>query len=117
MPVAERAGVYIGIHPDDPPVYPLGGVPRALFGSFAGFCKAMEIADSPNIGVCLCLGCWPAWPRARTPFSADPSVNAPKDAYAHGCFPARLDECRHVMADSPPGLDQGGQHHNPYRSL
>ena len=63
MPVAERAGVYIGIHPDDPPVYPLGGVPRALFGSFAGFCKAMEIADSPNIGVCLCLGCWPAWPR------------------------------------------------------
>lgn len=57
-PVAEAAGVYIGIHPDDPPVYPLGGVPRALFGSFAGYKKAMDIADSPNIGVCLCLGCW-----------------------------------------------------------
>lgn len=39
-------------------MYPLGGVPRALFGSFEGYCKALEIADSPNIGVCLCLGCW-----------------------------------------------------------
>ena len=57
-PVAEAAGVFIGIHPDDPPVYPLGGVPRALFGSFDGYCKALEIADSPNIGACLCLGCW-----------------------------------------------------------
>ena len=29
----------------------VAGVPRALFGSFAGFKKAMDIADSPNIGV------------------------------------------------------------------
>jgi mannonate dehydratase len=57
-PVAEEAGVYIGIHPDDPPVYPLGGIPRCMFGNFAGYKKAMEIADSPNIGVCLCVGCW-----------------------------------------------------------
>ena len=57
-PVAEAAGVYIGIHPDDPPVYPLGGVPRALLGSFKGYCRALEIANSPNIGACLCLGCW-----------------------------------------------------------
>ncbi len=33
-PVAEEAGVYIGIHPDDPPVYSLGGVPRCIFGTF-----------------------------------------------------------------------------------
>ncbi|MEZ4728670.1 MAG: mannonate dehydratase [Caldilineaceae bacterium] len=45
-------------HPDDPPVYPLGGIPRCMFGNFAGYQKAMEIADSPNIGVCLCVGCW-----------------------------------------------------------
>jgi len=57
-PVAEEAGVYIGVHPDDPPVYPLGGIPRCMFGNFAGYQKAMEIADSPNIGVCLCVGCW-----------------------------------------------------------
>jgi mannonate dehydratase len=57
-PVAEEAGVYIGIHPDDPPVYSLGGIPRCIFGNFEGYKKAIEIADSPNIGVCLCVGCW-----------------------------------------------------------
>jgi len=57
-PVAEEAGVFIGIHPDDPPVYALGGIPRCMFGNFAGYKKAMEIANSPNIGVCLCIGCW-----------------------------------------------------------
>ncbi|MDA0336188.1 MAG: mannonate dehydratase [bacterium] len=57
-PVAEAAGVFIGIHPDDPPVYALGGVPRCIFGNFDGYKRAMEIADSPNIGVCLCIGCW-----------------------------------------------------------
>jgi mannonate dehydratase len=58
VPVAEEAGVYIGIHPDDPPVYPLGGIPRCIFGNFEGYRRALEIADSPNVGVCLCLGCW-----------------------------------------------------------
>jgi len=58
VPVAEAAGVYIGIHPDDPPVYTMAGVPRCIFGSFEGYKRALEIADSPNIGVCLCVGCW-----------------------------------------------------------
>jgi len=57
-PVAEQAGVFIGIHPDDPPVYEVGGVPRCIFGNFAGYARAIEIANSPNIGVCLCVGCW-----------------------------------------------------------
>ena len=58
VPVAEEAGVYIGVHPDDPPVYPLGGVPRCIFGSFEGFVRALEIADSPNFGMSLCVGSW-----------------------------------------------------------
>ena len=29
-----------------------------MFGNFAGYKKAMDIAASPNIGVCLCIGCW-----------------------------------------------------------
>lgn len=58
VPVAEEEGVYIGIHPDDPPVYGLGGIPRCIFGTFDGYKRAMAIADSPNIGVCLCVGCW-----------------------------------------------------------
>jgi len=56
--VAEEAGVRIGIHPDDPPVPELGGIPRHMFGTFDGYVKALEIANSPNIGVCLCCGTW-----------------------------------------------------------
>jgi len=57
-PVAEEAGVRIGIHPDDPPVAELGGVPRCIFSNFEGYRRALEIADSPNVGICLCVGCW-----------------------------------------------------------
>ena len=50
VPVAEETGVRIGIHPDDPPVPELGGVPRCIFGTIDGYVKALEIANSPNIG-------------------------------------------------------------------
>jgi mannonate dehydratase len=58
VPVAEQAGVRIGIHPDDPPQPVLAGVPRCIFSSFEGYKRAIEIANSPNIGVCLCCGSW-----------------------------------------------------------
>ena len=57
-PAAEEAGVMIGIHPDDPPVPELGGIPRCIFSNFEGYKRALEIADSPNVGVCFCVGCW-----------------------------------------------------------
>lgn len=58
VPVAEESNVFIGVHPDDPPVYDLGGIPRCIFGTFDGYKRAIEIADSPNFGVCLCVGSW-----------------------------------------------------------
>ncbi len=58
VPVAEEAGVYIGIHPDDPPVPELGGIPRCIFSSFDGYKRALEIANSPNVGICMCCGTW-----------------------------------------------------------
>jgi len=57
-PVAQEAGVRIGIHPDDPPVPVLAGVPRCIFSSFDGYKRALEIANSPNVGICLCCGTW-----------------------------------------------------------
>jgi mannonate dehydratase len=57
-PVAEEANVRIGIHPDDPPEPELAGVPRCIFANFEGYKRAMEIANSPNVGICLCCGCW-----------------------------------------------------------
>jgi mannonate dehydratase len=58
VPVAESAGVYIGIHPDDPPGIEMAGIPRKIFGTFDGYKRAFEIASSNNIGACLCVGCW-----------------------------------------------------------
>lgn len=57
-PVAEEADVKIGIHPDDPPQPELGGIPRCIFSSHAGYARALEIAASPNVGICFCVGCW-----------------------------------------------------------
>ena len=37
VPVAEEAGVRIGIHPDDPPQPMLAGVPRCIFSNFEGY--------------------------------------------------------------------------------
>jgi mannonate dehydratase len=57
-PVAEEEGVRIGIHPDDPPQPELGGVPRCIFSNHEGYAKAMDIAASPSVGICFCVGCW-----------------------------------------------------------
>lgn len=57
LPVAEEAGVKLALHPDDPPVESLSGIPR-LFRNFEGFKRAMEIADSPISGLDFCHGCW-----------------------------------------------------------
>src|SRR6202522_971022 len=57
-PVAEEVNVRIGIHPDDPPEPELAGVPRCIFANYEGYKRAMEIADSPNVGICLCCGTW-----------------------------------------------------------
>jgi mannonate dehydratase len=57
-PAAEENSVRIGIHPDDPPAPVLAGVPRCIFGNFEGYRRALEIAGSPNVGICLCCGTW-----------------------------------------------------------
>ncbi len=58
LPVAEKAGVKLALHPDDPPVPELGGIAR-LFYNAEGFKRAMEeIAPSPNHGIDFCVGCF-----------------------------------------------------------
>ena len=57
IPVAEKARVRVGLHPDDPPVPSLGGVPR-IFRNFEGYQRAIELADSENFGICFCVGTW-----------------------------------------------------------
>jgi mannonate dehydratase len=53
MPVAEKAGVQMALHPDDPPLSPLRGIGR-IFISADSFRKAMELAPSPFNGITFC---------------------------------------------------------------
>jgi len=57
LPVCEEVGVRMALHPDDPPVETLGGVPR-LFRNFENFRRAMETHPSPMHGLDYCHGCW-----------------------------------------------------------
>jgi mannonate dehydratase len=60
LPEAEAAGLRLALHPDDPPVEQLGGVPR-LFHSPEGFQRAMDMAgNSPASGLNFCFGNWSA---------------------------------------------------------
>ncbi|MGI8779792.1 MAG: mannonate dehydratase, partial [Solirubrobacteraceae bacterium] len=54
-PVAEEAGVRLALHPDDPPVAELGGIARILRDVDA-LERALALADSPAVGLNLCLG-------------------------------------------------------------
>ncbi len=54
-PVAEEEGIRLGIHPDDPPVDEVGGVPRIL-NSFDAFKRLIEIYPSDHNAIEFCQG-------------------------------------------------------------
>lgn len=54
LPAAEKAGVKLALHPDDPPVDRLLGYPR-IFNSAAAFRRMLELAGgSPSAGITFC---------------------------------------------------------------
>lgn len=55
VPVAEEAGVYLGLHPDDPPISDLRGMPRIITSPEA-YDRVLDIYDSPHNGVTFCQG-------------------------------------------------------------
>lgn len=55
LPVAERAGVKLALHPDDPPISPIRGIAR-IMRSAAAFRRVIELANSPNNGLTFCQG-------------------------------------------------------------
>ena len=63
-PVAESAGIRLGIHPDDPPVPSLGGIPRIL-SSFDAYKKLIKIIDSPYNAIEFCQGTFAEMEDAR----------------------------------------------------
>ena len=57
VPVAEEAGVKMGLHPNDPPFSPLGGDTR-IFTSVEAFKRMIKIVDSNYNGLEFCHGCF-----------------------------------------------------------
>ncbi|MFB6106398.1 MAG: mannonate dehydratase [Halobacteriaceae archaeon] len=57
LPVAAEHGVTMCLHPNDPPVETLGGVPQ-LFRNFENFDRAMELGPKGSHALEFCLGCW-----------------------------------------------------------
>ncbi|MBC8126026.1 MAG: mannonate dehydratase [Gloeobacteraceae cyanobacterium ES-bin-144] len=55
IPVAEEAGVVMGLHPDDPPVTPLRGIGR-VFINAAKVRRALALSDSPSHCLTFCFG-------------------------------------------------------------
>jgi mannonate dehydratase len=57
LATAEKAGVVITFHPDDPPISPIQGFPRPL-RNVEAFDRLLEMAPSENIGINFCQGCF-----------------------------------------------------------
>ena len=55
IPVAEDAGVKLALHPDDPPVSPIGGVAR-VFRNHAALKRVVDIVPSDANGLTFCVG-------------------------------------------------------------
>ncbi|MGW5366424.1 mannonate dehydratase [Actinopolymorpha pittospori] len=55
VPVAERAGVKLAVHPDDPPVSPIRRIARILTSPEA-LKRVIDLVPSPSNGVTLCQG-------------------------------------------------------------
>jgi mannonate dehydratase len=54
VPVAEEAGVFMALHPDDPP-WPLLGLPRVVSNE-KDVEQLLAVIDSPSNGITLCTG-------------------------------------------------------------
>ena len=55
LPVAEKAGVKLSMHPDDPPLSPIRGVGR-IMRSVDNYQRLLEIVPSPMNTVTMCQG-------------------------------------------------------------
>ncbi len=55
LPVAERAGVKLSMHPDDPPLSPIRGVGR-IMRSIENYQRLLELVPSPMNTITLCQG-------------------------------------------------------------
>ena len=75
MPTAEKCGIRMGLHPDDPCLDSLGGYAR-IFGSVEAYDRAYAIYPSPSNAVTFCQA------NFKLMFSDDPSQTAEPNSSA-----------------------------------
>ena len=94
-PEAERAGVRMAIHPDDPP-WPIFGLPRIITNG-AALERLIDLVDSPANGVTFCTGS----------LGADPSNDLPKMARRIGeRGRIHFAHCRNVSVTGPKQFNE-----------
>lgn len=57
IPAAEEVGLKMALHPDDPPVSPIGGA-ACLFIDVDAFQRVLDMVPSPSNGLLFCHGCY-----------------------------------------------------------
>jgi mannonate dehydratase len=90
VPEADRAGVRMAIHPDDPP-WPIFGLPRVVT-SGAALERLVDLVDSPANGVTFCTGSLGANPDNDLPAIAERLGRRGRIHFAH---------CRNVAITGP----------------
>jgi len=73
VPEAEKAGVRLALHPDDPPQPVDRGVPR-IMSSIAGYRRMLRIVDSDYNGMTLCQGNFALMPEVLSGETTIPDV-------------------------------------------
>jgi len=82
IPVAERAGVRMALHPDDPPMSPIAGMAYIL-RDVAAFQRVLDMAPSPSNGLLFCQGCFAEMLGARVLEAIDHFGRQGKVFYVH----------------------------------
>ena len=59
MPVAEQSGVFLAMHPDDPPLPEFQGKAR-IMNSVENFERLVRLVPSAHNGICFCQGTFAA---------------------------------------------------------
>ena len=57
IPEAEKYGIKLALHPDDPPLSRLGDVERIMI-SYENIKRAINVVKSDNLGVTMCQACY-----------------------------------------------------------
>ena len=58
LPEAEKFGIRLALHPDDPPVEKLGNISRIMVSAENIMHAVRDYADSPNLGITFCQACY-----------------------------------------------------------